>query len=402
MTGGFRQISGTMRDICTALLIVPFLVACTTGDMIRAARIATTGDVAAAQRMAAQKAVKYATDPKSLDREIRRFRKDFSKLVRTFIQIVEGVWGRKEAKAPKPKEYVKYTHNYLSRASVDFDQGIIIIETLDQKTPLASLKSAIVATLLTPDDPRAVDLYSAKAVRLGETPFLLGEVKDHDGKNIRWPWRAERFADHLIQQKLLKRQVKTGGKTKTVRWVKIRMVRDHLQVRARKYRTVVEKNTRRFRVSRNLVYAIMKTESDFNPYAVSSAPAFGLMQIVPHTAGRDVNRFLNKRGIPTGKVLFNPQNNIEYGTAYLHLLTYKYLNDIHNPVSREYCVIAAYNTGAGNVLRTFHKNKAAAADRINRLGPLEVFNTLRARLPYAETRRYLAKVTAAKKEFVNF
>ena len=180
------------------------------------------------------------------------------------------------------------------------------------------------------------------------------------------------------------------------------MVKDHLQVRAQKYKQVVERFAKEFSVSKNLVYAIMKTESDFNPYAVSNAPAFGLMQIVPATAGHDVSKFLNKGDLPDREFLFNPDNNIQYGTAFLHLLNYKYLNDIQNPVSRQYCVIAAYNTGAGNVLRTFDRNRDLAPAHINRLEPLEVFNTLRRDLPYDEARRYLAKVIDAQKDFVNF
>lgn len=387
----------------TALLAVLLLIAgCSAGDMVRAARIAAAGDVVAAERMAAEKAVRYAADPASLEKDVRRLREDFGSLMKAFVAAVGKIWGEKEVKTPRPKEYVKYTNNYMSRASVDFDRGVITVETLDPEHPLGSLKNGIVTTLLTPDDPRAVDLYTANAVRLGETPFLLGEVKDHQGKDIRWSWRAERFAEHLIEKRLSERQVLAGGKRKTVRFVAIPMIKDHLQVRARKYRADVEKNARRFKVSRNLVYAVIKTESDFNPYAVSSAPAFGLMQIVPETAGRDVNRLFNQKGAPTDSQLFDPGNNIRYGTAYLHLLNASYLDRIGHPVSREYCVIAAYNTGAGNVLRTFHKDRDRAVEQINRLSPLTVYRTLRERLPHDETRRYLGKVMAAKKEFVNF
>jgi len=391
-----------MNKTITTLLIIVLLVACSTGDMVRVARIAATGDIASAQQMAAARAVRYATDPKALQRDILRFEKDFKKLMETFRKAVEVVWGTKEVKEPKPKIYVKYTQNYLSRASVDFDQGVITVETLDQKAPVESLKTAITTTLLTPDDPRAVDLYSAKTITLGEVPFLYGEVKDHEGEDIRWSWRAERFADYLVENTLQTRTIENGGRTQTIHYVTIAMVRDHLQVRAQKYKPVVERFAKEFSVSKNLVYAIMKTESDFNPYAVSNAPAFGLMQIVPATAGQDVSKFLNKSDLPDREFLFNPANNIQYGTAYLHLLNHKYLNDIQNPVSREYCVIAAYNTGAGNVLRTFDRNRDLAPESINRLDPLEVFNTLRRKLPYDEARRYLAKVMDAKKDFVNF
>ncbi|MFC1813627.1 membrane-bound lytic murein transglycosylase MltC [Thermodesulfobacteriota bacterium] len=388
----------------TPLFVFGILIfGCSKWDMIRVAKIATTRDVASAEQMAAEKAARYATDPKSLERDIKRFRSEFSKFVDQFRKAVGGVWGEKEAKVPGTREYVKYTQNYLSRASVDFDKGIIVVETVDQKDPLNSLKNAIATTLLTPEDPRAVDLYSAKTVKLGETPFLYREVKDHEGSDIRWNWRAEQYADYLIKNRLQTREIKSGSTQKTIRYATFAMVKDHHEIRARKYKPFVERFSDRFTISKNLVYAIMKTESDFNPYAVSSAPAFGLMQIVPATAGRDVNKFLkNGDKLPSKTFLFIPENNIQYGTAYLHLLHYKYLNEIKNPVSREYCIIAAYNAGAGNVLRTFDPDRNRAPQRINSLSPLEVYNTLRSKLPKDEARRYLVKVMDAKKAFINF
>ena len=181
------------------------------------------------------------------------------------------------------------------------------------------------------------------------------------------------------------------------------MVRDHLGIRAAKYRSQVTAAAKRFGVSGNLIYAIMKVESDFNPFAVSSAMAVGLMQVVPSTAGSDVYRLLNNRkGQPTAKDLFQPPVNITYGTAYLHLLDTRFLAGITNPVSREYCMIAGYNGGAGAVLRTFDRDRDRAAARINGLPPDTVYATLRDKAPHAETRRYLGKVLEAKKQFVNF
>ena len=181
------------------------------------------------------------------------------------------------------------------------------------------------------------------------------------------------------------------------------MVTDHSFVSAKRYKPFVQHFSKQFFIPRNLIYAIIKTESDFNPYAVSDAPAFGLMQIVPQTAGLDVNRFLNNVArIPSRGFLFKPENNIQYGTAYLHLLDNRYLKDISESLSREYCVIAAYNTGAGNVLRTFDRNEDQAFRLINSLGPVKVLNFLKANLPHREARRYLTKVMSAQKDFVAF
>jgi membrane-bound lytic murein transglycosylase C len=392
-----------MRKVFFWLVTGGMLLGCTSGDMVRMARVATTGDLtAAAGHLAVDKVSRYALNPSILKRDVDRMQKDFEKIVTLFRNAVERVWGPRETTEPRPRKYVKYTQNYLSRASVDFDGGVVTVETLDGTQPLASLRNAIVTTLLTPNDPRAVDLYSASSVPLGKTPFLFGEVLDHETKKIRWDWRAERFADHLIKTALTTRKVRTKDRTETVYAVVIPMVRDHLQIRAAKYRELVEVFSKKYSVSKNLVYAVMKTESNFNPYAVSGAPAFGLMQIVPATAGQDVNRLLNRKGIPSKESLFVPGKNIEYGSAYLHLLQSRYLVHIENRVSREYCVIAAYNGGAGSVLRTFDKDPGRASKRINSMGPLEVYNTIENRHPSGESRRYLVKVVSAKKQFVNF
>jgi membrane-bound lytic murein transglycosylase C len=345
--------------------------------------------------MAAERAARYAANPKAVESDLARFRKQ----VDAFRKVVGRIWGRDEAREPTPKEYVKYSRNYLCRAMVDFDAGLVIVETLDQAEPLPTLRRALVTTLLAPADPRAVDLWSDAEVALGGTPFLLGEVVDHEGKAVGGEWRAARFADWLIANRLQEREI--DGKT--ARFVSVPMVRDHLSVRAAKYRAHVTAHAARFKVSPNLVYAVIRTESDFNPFAVSAAPAFGLMQIVPASAGREVRGFLTGREEePSRELLFDPEQNILYGAAYLHLLEARHLARVADPVARQYCQIAAYNTGPGNLLRTFDKDRDKAVARINALSPAQVFETLRRDLPYEETRRYLVKVTQAQKEFVAF
>ncbi|MUM76941.1 membrane-bound lytic murein transglycosylase MltC [Pseudodesulfovibrio sp. F-1] len=389
-----------MKDRALALVVLITMAAllgsCSRHDAVRVARAAATGSpAAAAESLARSKAQAYAANPAALTADL----KQMARMIESFLKAVESVWGKKDTRVPTPKEYVKYTHNYLSRASVDFDKGIILVETLDQENPMESLRTAIITTLLTPADPRTVDLYSSSPVKLGETPFLYGEVKDHEGHDIRWAWRAERFADHLMASGVGVRTI--DGKT--VRAVTFHMIPDHLDVRARKYRGLVETAAVRFAVSRSLIYAIMKVESDFNPFAVSHANAIGLMQVVAATAGSDVYRLLNGReGQPGQDDLFHPPTNITYGTAYLHLLDTRYLSGVADPVSREYCVIAGYNGGAGGVLRTFHSDRAKAARRINGMHPGAVYDTLRTSLPHAETRRYLGKVVDARRHFVNF
>jgi membrane-bound lytic murein transglycosylase C len=74
---------------------------------------------------------------------------------------------------------------------------------------------------------------------------------------------------------------------------------------------------------------------------------------------------------------------------------------VANHVSREYCVIAAYNTGPTNVLRTFSRDHALAVQRVNGLQSASVYDQLRQHLPFQETRLYLEKVTTYRKAFVS-
>jgi len=67
--------------------------------------------------------------------------------------------------------------------------------------------------------------------------------------------------------------------------------------------------------------------------AKSSVPAYGLMQIVPQSAGLDATEFVyGKPVLLSPSYLYNDKNNVNIGTAYLHILNYRYLKKIKNPV----------------------------------------------------------------------
>ena len=346
----------------------------------------------------------YARDPEALVRDLRAAQRDFKALYEALGGKVGETWGKKEVKLPEQKKYVKYTQNYKSRAIVDFDKGDILVETVDDQDPRRSLRNAIVTTLLTPQDPRAVDLFSDKEIVLtgDREPYLLGLVLDQEGKAIRTPSDAEPFAEHLLTSKSGTREVDREGTKKTATYVTIKMAANLSQKQAEKYRAVVQQFAEQYKISPSLVFAIIRTESNFNPYAVSSAPAYGLMQLVPTSGGREAYRRAKGQDIaPSRDYLFDPENNVELGTAYLNVLMFSQLEAIDHQVSREYCVISAYNTGPSNVFRTFSRDRVAAVNQINGLMPAVVYDQLRANLPYIETRHYLEKVTTYRKAFVS-
>jgi len=374
------------------LVLLSQLTACSTYDAVR---VVTSRDPGKAIEQTAKNRVQsYKNNPLVLAKDVRQ-------LINTLKGRVDREWGVKNRQLPSPHRFVKYSQNYKSRAIIDFDSGNIRIETVADKRPLQSLHNAIVTTLLTPDDPRSVDLYTDHVVELKGRPYLAGFVRNQHGTYISNPEHASHYADYLIKYKLKKRSLTVGKKKQLSRSVSFRMVNNHEDIRARQYAGLVNRYSSRYRLNKSLVYAIIKTESNFNPYAISAAPAYGLMQLVPTSGGRDAFRYVKGRDqIPSRQYLFDAQNNIELGSGYLNIIHTRYLKNIQNPLSREYCVIAAYNTGSGNVLNAFHSDRERATRIINRMSPSQVYKHLRTKLKYHEARRYLLKVTEAQRHFV--
>jgi len=317
-------------------------------------------------------------------------------LIDALVERLSVLWAEDEPEVASDHRYVKYSNSYEARAIVDFDEGWVQVETIAAERPLEKLRQAVVETLLTSRDMRVEDIFSDAAPPTGGEPFLYRQILDTDGQAIRWPWRAGRFADHLIATALV---VERRG-NRTLRRVRASLVDGHLHLRELEYADSVLAAARRYGVAPSLVYAVIEVESAFNPYAVSPAKAYGLMQIVPATAGRDVYTRVKKRsGQPTREELFRPDFNIDIGSAYLHLLDDVYLKQIRAAPSRQFAAIASYNGGVRATLRAFDPDPTRALGAINALEPAQVYARLVDRHPFGETRRYLEKVRSAEARY---
>ncbi|KPD24394.1 murein transglycosylase domain-containing protein [Idiomarina zobellii] len=351
---------------------------------------------AVVESMARERLQSYRNNPQLLISDIQ----DLREALRDLRAVAEAIWGDEENTVPSAKKYVKYSDNFHAKAVVDFEKGLLTVATLqdgETETQIRQkLQAAIVRTLLTPSDLTAVDIFTAKEPKGSGKPFLSGQVVDHDGVVVEYQWRANRFAKYLVKNKLQIRQAKDTD----VYEVRIPLVDEHKSLRKHQYSDYVIAAAQRYKIEPELIYAIIETESSFNPYAVSHANAYGLMQVVPSTAGRDVFERIRKiPGQPTSQQLFDPAQNIDIGSAYLHILNTQYLKAVSNPNSREYAIISAYNGGAGNVLKTFSSNRSRALQIINRSQPGLVYQSLISKHPLAESRRYLEKVMYFKQNY---
>jgi membrane-bound lytic murein transglycosylase C len=345
-----------------------------------------------------------AADTKDIAAELVVLRRQFAEAMGRLRSNVQKRWGQSDAKVADRTVYVKYTQGYKSRVVTDFDHGSLTVETLDDKDPLGSLKTAIVAALLTSNDPGSVDLFSDKDVTLdpNRKPYLYGLVKDNHGKPIRTREQAEQFARYLIAQKVQTHVVKSEQGDKTAQFVQLTMVKNFEAKGAERYRAAVDKYSAQYHVSPSLVLAIMRTESNFNPFAVSGAPAYGLMQLVPTSGGRAAyKRVQGVDQTPTTEYLLDPEHNIELGSAYLDLLSNTEFRAVNDPTSRDYCVIAAYNAGARSVTRTFANDRGEAVADINALDSPALFTRLQTKLPSEESRQYVVKVTGYRGQFMS-
>lgn len=107
------------------------------------------------------------------------------------------------------------------------------------------------------------------------------------------------------------------------------------------YTELVEQYATEFEVDPYLVYAVIRTESGFNPQAQSGAGAIGLMQMT-----EDTFDWLRKKLEPdvslTFEDLYTPKVSIRYGTYFLSLCIQRYGGDISTAA-------AAYHSGWGTV-----------------------------------------------------
>ena len=325
--------------------------------------------------------------------------------INTYKKELLTIWDT--PKLSSQNNLISYTPDKKTKTNIDFKNEEIIIKTIARTPDEADIK---LKTAL------------AKAVTIDTKSFLINDPLEQKLSRIKKPNNiitspinakpilspiifkkpptkksVQTYVNKHIQYKKIKVEKSKKIKHSKIYTARVKMPSNTIIKRSRIYYDTVKKEAKKQSIPMPLIFAIIHSESSFNPLAKSHVPAFGLMQIVPKTAGVDAYKYLyNKKRLVSGKYLYNSTNNIKMGAAYLHILYYRYLKNIKNEDSRLYCTIAAYNTGAGNVAWAFTKNNnlKSAAKIINTMKPKAVYRHLLKNLKYDEPKYYLQKVIA--------
>jgi soluble lytic murein transglycosylase len=142
--------------------------------------------------------------------------------------------------------------------------------------------------------------------------------------------------------------------------------------RPRPYEALVVASAHEHGLDPNLLFAVMRVESVYNPRIVSYAGAIGLLQIMPGT-GRLIAQAIGRAEFRVDELL-DPATNIEFAAWYLASLLRRF--DGRVPLA-----VAAYNGGPHNVRAWMRETPAGM--------PLDAFLE---RIPFGQTNRYVRRV----------
>ncbi len=330
--------------------------------------------------------------------EFESYKEDYLNAFNDYKAQLSKEWDNPEIS--NQKAWVEYSNDLQKKTVVDYVNNEIRISYKNTSATVyfQKLKNDI-STLLTKTEREAViaDPINQKLMKgnnsqhlqnntlLSEIPMMYGSSEEAEQK--------------LATAAVVKEETTPKGE---VTAVKIPLPVNLPFKRAEKYLASAKESAQNWNIETALVMAITHTESHFNPLARSHIPAFGLMQIVPSSAGKDASKYMTGESrLLTSDELYNPHFNLDTGSAYLSMLQTRYLRGIINPQSRLYCAIAAYNTGTGNVAKAFigRASMQSAYRTINQMPPESVYQVLKHHLPYKETRNYVVKVTRHLKKY---
>ena len=355
----------------------------------------------------------FANYQAELERDFKNYKKAIDEEFNSFKGEVKKVWS--DENIGSSTVLVQYSKDLKSRTIIDYEKGTMTVELVDAENA-QGMGTQVRQALIAAANTSVKEAYEQDPLLQNIEKRLNKEVTNQEKGKVSNepiisdvltgeanPGKAKVDAAIIEASKTGKATTRPAAKAGTqVFAFSIPLNQARISNKSDKFKPTVKKYAAKEKIDPALVLAIMHSESAFNPMAKSHVPAYGLMQIVPVSAGKDASeKVYGKQRLLSPSYLYNSDNCIKMGCAYLNILYYRYLVKIENKESRTYCTIAAYNTGSGNVARAFGAgtNITKASATINRMSPQQVYNKLVSSLPYDETRNYMKKVTPRYKAY---
>ena len=194
-----------------------------------------------------------------------------------------------------------------------------------------------------------------------------------------------------LQAKLAERLTKLGMPTTALRWASEAMDQDN-SLRKKNvlalgfpnsWKEIYVKEGARNHVQPRLLMSLTRQESAFNPRAVSTSNAAGLMQLIPPTA-REVAQKLGYKNLEIPEDLFRPETNIPMGSFYVGDMLRQYSDSV--PFA-----LAAYNAGPAR-MNLWIKNRNEVQDLVTRASSDPGDEIWFDELPWNETSFYVKAI----------
>lgn len=324
--------------------------------------------------------------------EFDEFVKQWRAAEQAYAKQLSKTWEQPEL-ASKTR-WVSYSDDAHQKTVIDYQDNTVTVEVqgqVNQQQLLQRLNRRV-------DQLRNTTVGQAIAsdpvVKRLPKPIAINVGRDNNTRLIDGVGQLTKkeIVEHLVTKKNTKRTSK----------ITVKLPDSSYQERVQRVLPSAQTYAQKHGLSVPLMLAIIHTESSFNPLARSHIPAFGLMQIVPTSAGKDVSQFLyGEQRLFAPAYLFDQDNNLEAGSVYFYLLTRRYFKNISDDTKRELMAIAAYNTGPGNVANTFGVGTSLteASRQANQMTSDQLKQHLMTYLPAQETKNYLTKVLKRKKYY---
>ncbi len=236
--------------------------------------------------------ISFKTYKKNLKKEFKAYKKAYDLSLEEYKKDIAKHWKTKDISSQK--KWVEYSKDYKEKKSIDYDKNQIEIEVIakDEKEAKEKIKKAF------------IDIYKKDVQKAVEDDILEQKIAKKLKKTIPKTKSKQKLIADIVTKKEKKNILanieknklkKIKYKQKMIYKVKIKFPSESMQRKAKNYSPIIKKQAKKAYIPRELIYAIIHSESSFNPMARSHIPAFGLMQIVPKSAGVDSYKFLYRR-----------------------------------------------------------------------------------------------------------